>query len=76
MYVLLVGMSNDTATTENNIVVLQKTKNILYNPYNPAIRLLGIHSNEQKARSQKRLLYIHVHHSQYTHWGINPNVHQ
>ena len=43
---LLVGMETSTATIENNMGIFKKLKIEL--PYNPAIPLLGIHTEETR----------------------------
>ena len=43
---LLVGMQSSTATMENSVEIPQKTGNKL--PYNPAIPLLDIHTEETR----------------------------
>ena len=43
---LLVGMQTSTATMENNIMVLKNQEIEL--PYDPAIPLLGIHTEETR----------------------------
>ena len=54
---LLVGMQTSTATMENSVEVLKKLKIDL--PYNPAMPLLHMHTEE--ARIEKRHLYPSVH---------------
>jgi hypothetical protein len=60
-YTLLMGMKISAASTENSIVVLQKTKNWttiwkklkLRLPHDPRIPLLGIYPKEMKSAYKK-----------------------
>ena len=56
---MLVGMQTGTATMENSVDSLKKLEIEL--PYDLAIPLLGIHTEE--TRIERRHVYPNVHHS-------------
>ena len=60
---LLVGMQTSTATMENSVEILKKLEIEL--PYEPAISLLGIHTEETRTeRDMCTPMFITVYNSQ------------
>ena len=51
-FTLLVGMQTSTATMENSVDILKKLE--LELPYDPAIPLLGIHTEESRTKKETR----------------------
>ena len=55
----LVGMQTNTATMENSVEIPQKKKLEIELPYDPAIPLLGIHTEETRSeRDTCTLVFI------------------
>ena len=55
---LLVGMQTSTATMENSVEIKKKTKLEIELPYDPAVPLLDIHTEETRT---ERDVYPNVH---------------
>jgi hypothetical protein len=56
----VVGIYNGTATVENNIGFIKKSKIRLPIPYDPATPLLGIYAKDLKAETQRDLCTLGI----------------